>query len=59
MVIHFVIHYFRYLKDSDTYVVLINLGAREEKLDVSPVHKELPKNFEIVAVNPDSCYAEG
>lgn len=43
---------------SDTYVVLINFGAREEQIDISELTKNLPEELELAVVGSDSCYKQ-
>lgn len=53
--VFWVIHY-RALNHSDTYVVLINFGARDEQIDINNVANNLPEEVEIAAAGSDSCY---
>lgn len=53
----------RALNESDTYVVLINFGAREETIHIEPLTKgfveHLPEELEISAAGAESCYWKG
>lgn len=50
--------YFRALEKSDTYVVLINFGAREERIDISKLTKNLTEEWELAVTGSDSCYKQ-
>lgn len=57
------IDHFRALNESTTYVVLINFGEREERIDLNTVTKgtdeNLPNKMEIVVAGSLSSYAHG
>lgn len=50
-------------KNDDTYVVLINFGARAENISIEPLTKgiveHLPKELEISAAGADSNHRQG
>lgn len=53
---------YRELEGQETYWVLINFDENEEPIDMSrksKLGKNMPKEFVLVAVNPDSQYNIG
>lgn len=51
--------YSRQLKGHDTYVVLINFGAREEMVDVTQLTGDLGDVSEVVTAGADTVYDSG
>lgn len=51
--------YSRAMKDHNTYVVLINLGPREEIIDVTQLASDFSDDSHVVIAGADSYYSSG